>query len=251
MKIATREVVCPECGHRQQESVSAISSYCRKCSAHLDLEKVPVVHEQVVYRTKVDRRRVQCRDCGHLNFARTLDSYGHCEHCGAYYDLRDYRIQGGQGQPVDTHGAVVIEKRGRCHHQRLRARHLEAAGQVSGDLLLEEGIRLLPGAEVHAGRVVTPEITLAVKTRLEAETVAVSALQIRGNFRATRLVAGHVLVEETGCLEVAELLAPEVDVIPGGQLKAERLRTRLSAEERASVPARPPAPSATADPPAG
>jgi len=251
VKIQKIEVICPECGHTQQEIASAISSYCRRCSAHLNLEAAPAPHEQVVYRTKMDRKRVLCRACGHLNSVHEVDAHSNCTHCGETLDMQDYHLKREHARLINTYGKVVMEKRGAYHQKRLRAREMETAGQVSGELILDHHLHLLAGAEVHAVAVKTPQLVVSEKGRLQADLLLADTVTVHGHLHAGRVVCRRLLVEPTGEVEADAVCLREAEVRTGGRLAVERFSSNFGAEEEGAIPSPPPVPSATADPPAG
>src|SRR5690349_21447535 len=90
-------VDCPHCGHQQPEPRAAISTVCKKCRKHIQVQasdKPAAAPRAPAKRVEkdVERRKVTCFECGtELEVALAAESTM-CKRCSRHVDLRDYTI---------------------------------------------------------------------------------------------------------------------------------------------------------------
>jgi cytoskeletal protein CcmA (bactofilin family)/predicted RNA-binding Zn-ribbon protein involved in translation (DUF1610 family) len=86
------EVQCPHCGNIQLEPELAKSTYCRKCSGYISLEKgkrsaePQEVHKELRVAAK-GRIEVQCPHCGNIQLEPELAKSTYCRKCSGYIQL--------------------------------------------------------------------------------------------------------------------------------------------------------------------
>src|SRR5215510_11219995 len=108
-------VACPTCGHQQPEPRAAISTVCKKCRKHIQIQQNdrPAAAPRAAPRPvekPIERRKVTCFDCGtELEVALTAESTM-CKRCSRHQDLRDYTINSAVSKNFKTRGAFVIEQ---------------------------------------------------------------------------------------------------------------------------------------------
>jgi cytoskeletal protein CcmA (bactofilin family) len=203
--------VCPHCGFTQEESVSAKSTFCRKCQGHFSLER-PLQGERSIvkepglfsriksYFTGPKERNVTCFSCSHVQVLSTEAQSTMCPGCGAYIDLRDFKITGPFGRSVQTAGEVHVTSRGDVTSTRLMCGTAIIEGSLRGCILCTGTARLwikgrltgiLEAAHILVERKADVEFARVVKTKL---------FELNGKARA-RVAADKVVINKGGWLE--------------------------------------------------
>ena len=210
------EIQCPHCGNLQLEAESAKSTYCRKCSSYIQLEKSrkpAALHEPQsrsisvfqnlsglfgVERTFVAR----CFECpGEREVPKNATSTL-CPKCGAYIDLQDYKISGIYTRSIRTGGRLIVTNKGDLIGRRTFCGSAEIQGSVRGNLICTGAVRIrLKGklsASIEAKTVYIEKKCVAeIVHPIRAELVEIEGA-ISGQIIATRKVVIHKTGRLTG-----------------------------------------------------
>ena len=208
------EIQCPHCGNLQLEAESAKSTYCRKCSSYIQLEKSrkpAALHEPQsrsisvfqnlsglfgVERTFVAR----CFECpGEREVPKNATSTL-CPKCGAYIDLQDYKISGIYTRSIRTGGRLIVTNKGDLIGRRTFCGSAEIQGSVRGNLICTGAVRIsLKGklsCDIEAKTVYIEKKCVAeIVHPIRAELVEIEGA-ISGQIIATR----KVVIYKTGRL---------------------------------------------------
>ena len=141
-------VACPQCGHQQAESPSAISSNCRQCGGYLRVQDLlhPVAKAAA---PAPDQRHVACFDCGAALEVPKAAQSAMCKRCSSYLDLKDYVINSAVSKNFKTHGRFTVEAKGYVFNTSIVAREISIRGQIIGKLAAEETLTLYSTAEIN------------------------------------------------------------------------------------------------------
>src|SRR5262245_32451904 len=212
MKPQRVSVVCPRCGHAQQEPAAAYSSRCRKCGEHFRLEEVlrPGAREAGAPRAEPSRRarpepsrgplkRVTCFQCGtELEVAPSAQSTM-CKRCSGHVDLRDYEFTATASKNFKTKGRCVLHEGACLLNTDSTFGHAIIRGKVIGRITADE-LELHRTAEIKgsfkAGTLIIP-IDTVFRWR---ETVVLNGADIAGELVANIQAKGVVKVRATGRL---------------------------------------------------
>lgn len=217
--------LCPHCGFTQEESVSAKTTFCRKCQQHYSLER-PLAGERSIIKepgifSKLSRmivgekqREVTCFSCAHKQVLSTAAQSTMCPDCGAYIDLRDFKITGPFGRSVQTAGEVQLGPRGDITSTRLMCGSAYIEGSLRGCIVCTGTATLrltgrMPGL-LEADHVLVDkkgdvEFVRLLKTKL---------FELNGKARA-RVIADKVVINKGGWLE-GTVYARSIVVDKGG-----------------------------------
>ena len=208
------DVQCPHCGNLQLEPESAKSTYCRKCSGYIQLEKVrtsaaaQVSHQRPAsvfqkledlfggQRTFVAR----CFECeGEREVPKNATSTL-CPKCGAYIELQDYKIDGIYTRSIRTGGRLIVTKKGTLNCRRAFCGSAEIQGIVRGDLICSGAVTINLKGKL-SGSIEAKTVHIEKKCEAEmmypilAEFVEIDGT-ISGRIKATR----KVVINKTGRL---------------------------------------------------
>ena len=210
------EIRCPHCGNLQLEAESAKSTYCRKCSGYIQLEKgrkPAVLHAPQsrsisvlqnlpglfgVQRTFVAR----CFECAGEREVPKIAKSTLCPKCGAYIDLQDYQISSIYTRSIRTGGRLIVTNKGDLIGRRTLCGSAEIQGSVRGNLICTGAVRIrLKGklsASIEAKTVYIEKKCVAeIVHPIRAELVEIEGA-ISGQIIATRKVAIHKTGRLTG-----------------------------------------------------
>src|ERR1051325_9625329 len=181
------QVSCPHCGHQQLEPGTAISTKCRKCGEHLDLQEVlkPTPKAQ---KPVTQRRRTSCFDCAmELEVAVTAES-AMCKRCGRYVDLKDYRITNAVSKNFKTKGSFVVEPKGNVFNTEAIVGDAVIKGRFLGKLLAEHSLTIYSTAEIK-GSFKTEHLIVPAENHFRwKEPIKVGSAEIAGEL-ANDLIA--------------------------------------------------------------
>lgn len=203
--------VCPHCGFTQEESVSAKSTFCRKCQGHYTLERVLAGERTIVKQPSMfarlsrmitgDRtREVKCFSCGHGQTLSKSAQSTMCPGCGAYMDLRDFKITGPFGRSVQTAGEVHVASRGDVTSSRLMCGSACIEGSLRGCIICT-GTTTLRFKGRLAGLLDSAHILVDKKSDVEfPRLMKTPFFEVNGRAHA-RVVADRVKINKGGHLE--------------------------------------------------
>jgi cytoskeletal protein CcmA (bactofilin family) len=192
-------VVCPHCGHAQTEPRTAISTFCKKCRGHFNVQEVLKPARKIV-ESKPEQRRVTCFDCGtELEVALTAESTM-CKRCGRYVDLKDYRITNAVSKNFKTKGAFTVENKGYVFNTEAVVGEAVIKGRFLGKLVVERSLEIYSTAEIKgsfkAGRLIIP----AENHFRWKEAIQVGSAEIGGELANDIHAERAVVLKSTGRL---------------------------------------------------
>jgi cytoskeletal protein CcmA (bactofilin family)/ribosomal protein S27E len=134
---------CPECGFVQQESIHLISTYCRSCGCHYNVQAAQRVPAAAPTRpaSRVVRP-VQCHRCGEGHEVSPHAQTTICPGCGQSITFGDITVTSNDSRPVDTRGTLIIEETGHLMSMFTVCGDATIHGRVSGTLVSEGAVRL-------------------------------------------------------------------------------------------------------------
>ena len=203
MKPQRVSVVCPRCGHAQQEPVAAYSTRCRKCGEHFRLEDVlrASARPSGGPRTVPSRglKRVSCFQCGtELEVAPSAQSTM-CKRCSGHVDLRDYEFTSTVSKNFKTKGRCVLHEGACLLNTESTFGHAIIKGKVIGRIAADS-LELHRTAEIKGGFTAGTLIIPADAAFRWRETVAVKGADIAGELVANLHAGGVVKVRASGRL---------------------------------------------------
>ncbi|HWB60769.1 MAG TPA: polymer-forming cytoskeletal protein, partial [Chthoniobacteraceae bacterium] len=141
-------VECPHCGHPQMEPATAKSTYCRKCSSHIDLVKTqaagPPESRRSTFFKKIESllghetvKIVRCHKCEATQQVDGASKSVICTACGMHMDLRDFKISSLHSANIHTQGYVEVTAKGELNCQKVICSEAIIEGQVHGTVTCE------------------------------------------------------------------------------------------------------------------
>jgi cytoskeletal protein CcmA (bactofilin family)/ribosomal protein S27E len=223
-------VECPHCGNPQMEPASAKSTYCRKCSRHIDLEKTqasgPPEAKRSFFIKKIEAllgqdtaRIVRCHKCEATQQVDGLAKSVICAECNTHMDLRDFKISSLHSCNIHTQGFVEVTAKGELNCQKVICSEAIIEGQVHG-MVICDTVRMKYKGMLFCG--IEAE-QLIVEKGADAELsrpVKVATAQINGRFSARIMAEGIVSVGKTGWLE-GTVYARSINIEQGGVFQGE------------------------------
>jgi cytoskeletal protein CcmA (bactofilin family)/ribosomal protein S27AE len=207
------EVQCPRCGNIQLEAEFAKSTYCRKCSGYIRLEKggrpaesleparPPSVLRKLegflgVQRTVVAR----CFECTGKREVPKSATSSICPQCGAYIDLQDYKIIGNFSRSVRTRGRLFVTAKGDVISSRIICESAEIQGSMRGSLICSGEVKI----KLHGRLIGSVEAKrVLIDRRAEVEfvrPVRAELVEVDGSISARIISNGRVVIRKTGRL---------------------------------------------------
>ena len=223
-------VECPHCGTSQLEPATAKSTYCCKCSKHIDLEKTqaagPPEAGKNFFVKKIEAllghettKVVRCPKC---DATREVDGSAKlmiCAACGTHMDLRDFRISSSYSCNIHTQGFVEVTSRGELNCQKVICSEAIVEGQIHGTLFCDVARMKYKGmlfCAIEADQLIVEK---GADTEL-ARPAKVGSAQINGRFSARIMADGVVDVAKTGWLE-GTVYAKSINIERGGIFQGE------------------------------
>jgi cytoskeletal protein CcmA (bactofilin family) len=143
----TVAVVCPKCGHEQQEPRGAYSTVCKECRSHFRLEEVAPA-QALAAKPAIELRPIKCFQCGtEMNVPQAAES-SMCKRCSSHIDLRDYQITQTLSKNFRTYGKLVLEEKGYLLNSDTLVRHAVIKGRFIGKLFAEESLEIHSSASI-------------------------------------------------------------------------------------------------------
>jgi cytoskeletal protein CcmA (bactofilin family) len=211
-------VTCPHCGNEQLEPRTAISTVCKKCRKHLDLQEGLKPARKTVERAP-ERRRITCFDCGtELEVALSAESTM-CKRCSSYVDLHDYHITNAVSKNFKTKGGFVVEPKGYIFNTEVTVSDAVIKGRFHGKLLAEHSLTIYSTAEFK-GSFKTGRLIIPAQNHFRwKETIKVGSAEIAGELAASLHAAGTIILKSTarlfGDVEANDVVVQEGAVVVG------------------------------------
>lgn len=221
---------CPHCGTPQMEPASAKSTYCRKCSRHIDLEKTqasgPPEASRNFFIKKIEAllghettKIVRCNKCEATQQVDGLAKSVICTECGMHMDLRDFKISSLHSCNIHTQGFVEVTPKGELNCQKIICSEAIVEGQIHGTVICDTVRMKYKGmlfCAIEAQQLIVEKGADAELSR----TVKVASAQINGRFSARIMAEGVVTVGKTGWLE-GTVYAKSINIEQGGVFQGE------------------------------
>jgi cytoskeletal protein CcmA (bactofilin family) len=210
-------VPCPHCGHQQREPRLAISTNCRKCGRHFQVQAAlqPAAKARPAV---VDVRRVTCFDCAtEMTVAASAESTM-CKRCSAYIDLRDYRITVTVSKNFKTKGTFIVEPKGYVLNTEVQAGEAVIKGRLLGKIAAES-LTLYSSAAIRgsftAARLIIPEGNhFRWPTPIRVGSAAIAG-ELAADLRADCVVLLKSSARMFGDIEAANLVVESGAVVVG------------------------------------
>jgi cytoskeletal protein CcmA (bactofilin family) len=192
-------VACPHCAHPQAVAPTAVSTVCKKCARHFEVQEVlkPKAKKAA---PKVEKRKVACLECGAELQVPVSAETSMCKTCGKYVDLRDYRIANAVSRNFRTHGAFIVEPKGYVFNTEAIVAEAVIKGRFLGKLTAERSLTIHSTAEIKgtftAGRLIIP----AQNHFRWPDSLKVGSAEISGELAADVIAADTVIVRASGLL---------------------------------------------------
>jgi cytoskeletal protein CcmA (bactofilin family)/DNA-directed RNA polymerase subunit RPC12/RpoP len=212
-------VPCPHCGHSQNVPRTAVSTVCKGCGKHFEVQDAlkPKARKAVAV---VERKEIVCFDCGtELKVPLAAESTM-CKRCSAHIDLRDYKIANAVSRNFRTKGAFVVEAKGYVFNTEAIVREAVIKGRFLGKLKAEDSLTIHSSAEIK-GSFTAGKLIIPAKNRFHwGEPINVGSAEIAGELTADLVSPGTIFVKSTGLL-FGNVQARNLVVEPGAVLVGE------------------------------
>jgi cytoskeletal protein CcmA (bactofilin family)/predicted RNA-binding Zn-ribbon protein involved in translation (DUF1610 family) len=228
------EIQCPHCGNLQLEAESAKSTYCRKCSSYIKLEKSPkpaALHEPQIKSVSVFQNLpglfgvqrtfiARCFECpGEREVPKSATSTL-CPKCGAYIDLQDYRISSIYTRSIRTGGRLIVTNKGDLIGRRTFCGSAEIQGSVRGKLICTGTVRIKLKGKLN-GSIEAKTVCIDKKCDVEiVHPIRAELVEIDGIVSGQMIASRKVVIHPTGRLTGA-VFALGFSVDQGGYFSGE------------------------------
>jgi len=208
------EIQCPHCGNLQLEPESAKSTYCRKCSSHIQLEKSrkpAALHEFQSRSTSVFQELrglfgvqrtfvARCFECAGEREVPKSATSTLCPKCGAYIDLQDYKISSIYTRSIRTGGRLIVTNKGDLIGRRTFCGSAEIEGSVRGDLICTGAVRIKLKGKL-SGSIEAKSVYIEKKCDAEiVHPIRAELVEIHGAISGQIIATRKVVVHKTGRL---------------------------------------------------
>ncbi|MBV9107587.1 MAG: polymer-forming cytoskeletal protein [Verrucomicrobia bacterium] len=207
------EVQCPHCGNIQLEPELAKSTYCRKCSRYIllnkgrkstepqELEQQPSVFHKLEGLIGIQRTVVaRCFECTGKREVPKSATSTICPLCGAYIDLQDYRIIGHYSRSIRTRGRLIITSKGDLTSNRAICNYAKIQGTMRGNLVCSGEVHIRLRGKL-SGSIEAKSVHIDKKCEAEfVRPIRAELVNIEGIISARIISSGKVLIQKTGRL---------------------------------------------------
>jgi len=211
-------VVCPRCGHQQQEPRTAISSVCKKCGEHLRVQEILHPTPKAAP-AGPERKHITCFECGaDLEVPVSAESTM-CKKCSRYIDMKNYVINSAVSKNFKTKGSFVIEPKGYVFNTEAVVKEAVIKGRFLGKLFAEQSLTVYSTAEIK-GSFTTSRLVIPAANHFRwPETLKIASVEIGGELAADVLATDRVILKATarlfGDVEAAHLIVEDGAVVVG------------------------------------
>ena len=212
------KVACPHCGHTQMEPRTGITTVCKKCNGHFDVQAAlkPKKKDAAV---APEKRTVTCFECGAQLEAPVSAQSTMCKRCSRYVDLKDYRITNAVSKNFKTRGSFTIEQGGYVFNTEARVNDAVIKGRFLGKLTADRTLTIHTTAEIKgtfkAGSLIIP----AANHFRWTDTIHVTSAEISGELAANVVVDNTLVLKSTarlfGNIQAANLVIEQGAVVVG------------------------------------
>jgi len=232
-------IICPDCSQAQTEPAIVISTICRSCGQHFNIEdEKPVVREKYVARvaslTKPpreyptiapivasllqkkpkqgsflrrffagpgDRKPLDCYHCGH-HFEVVAEAQStQCSSCGGYISLRCFEISDRCQQSIQTRGSVKILKSGSLSGEGLNCQDLIVIGSLAAPVTCSGRLTIRSSGKVPFD-VLCKELRVERGAKVEFQgRVRAQSVSIDGQVKANISCENTIVLEKKALLQ--------------------------------------------------
>ncbi|MBV9642010.1 MAG: polymer-forming cytoskeletal protein [Verrucomicrobia bacterium] len=208
------EVRCPHCDNLQLESESAKSTYCRKCSGYIQLDKSgkPAASHEIQRGPTTVSAKIhglfgiqgtfvaRCFECvGEREVPKSATST-FCPKCGAYIDLQDYKINSIYTRTIRTGGRLIITSKGELINRRTFCGSAVIEGPMRGNLICTGAVRIKVNGKVN-GSIEAKAVYIEKKCDAEiVHPIRAEQVEIDGTISGQIIATRTVVIHKTGRL---------------------------------------------------
>lgn len=183
-------IVCPVCGHQQNEPRLAVSTNCRHCGRHLIIDELLNPKPKGTVKT-IAVRRVACFDCGTEIDVPLAAHSAMCKRCSSYLDLQDYSVSGAVSKNYKTKGRFVVEPKGFVFNTTVVAPEIIIKGRLIGKLAAEKSLTVYSTAKIE-GTFRTPLLIIPAENCFRWKNpLRVESIDIAGEY------VGNICADQT------------------------------------------------------
>ncbi len=233
-KIPKREIECPDCGHRFEESRYAVQTICPKCLSGICLAKSKTPAKVRRKRAKPATQEIGCLACSEvLTIPKTAISW-QCHTCGAHLDFLDQMIDHEVSYAIRTYGDLTITPQGYFSGNLAEVENALVSGTSKGKIVCRKHLTLLRQACLHAGAsgdhlVIEKNAMLECQQLLHFRTA-----KILGRANIKRLVIdGHLEISSSAQLRIDHLIFGSISIQTGAKLLSNAVSWQSLANSRA------------------
>jgi cytoskeletal protein CcmA (bactofilin family)/DNA-directed RNA polymerase subunit RPC12/RpoP len=211
-------VACPHCGQAQMEPRTGISTVCRKCSQHFEIQTA--LHPaKKVEKSAPEKRHLTCFECGAELEAPVSAQSTMCKRCSRYIDLKDYSIANAVSKNFTTKGTFTVEPTGYVFNTEVLVTDAVIKGRFLGKLTASNSLTIYSTAEIKGSFKTKSLIIPATNQFRWQQPIRVASAEIAGNLAADLLVEDTMVVKSTGCffgdVQAANLVVEDGAVVVG------------------------------------
>jgi cytoskeletal protein CcmA (bactofilin family) len=233
------ELTCPNCGNHQLEPGMVVSTLCRSCGFHMDIQdgkpllrpkhatklatagKPPIQHastggadaepkparrEGVGFFRKIflgepEKRSVDCFHCGNI-FEVVRDAQSsQCAKCGGYISLKDFEVDNDWRRHIQTRGDVMILKSGNIIGVPVQCHDLTVFGKLATSVECSGILRIRSSGKI-VGNIRCRELRVERGAEVEFQgEVQAGTASIDGNVKAQLTCTGTITLEKKAHLQ--------------------------------------------------
>jgi len=211
-------VACPHCGHSQPEPRAAVSTFCKNCRRHYDINEALNPPPKAV-EASFARKRITCFECGREVEVPVTARSSMCKWCSSYIDLEDYRIANAASRNFKTKGTITLEATGYLFNTHTIAGDAVIKGRFIGELAAERSLAIYTSAHIK-GHFATGRFIIPAANRFRwNEPIKAGSAEIAGELAANLQCEGTIILKSTarmfGDLRARDLVVEDGAVIVG------------------------------------
>lgn len=212
------KVACPHCGHAQMEPRTGISTVCKKCGRHYEVQEA-LKPKRKEAGASPEKRLVKCFECGTEMQAPVSAQSTMCKRCSSYIDLKDYRISNAVSKNFKTRGSFNIEPGGYVFNTDALVDIAVIKGRFLGKLTAGVSLTIYSSAEIKGSFKANSLIIPAANYFRWPETIRVTSAEIGGELAANLVADGTVVLKSSarlfGNIEAKNLVVESGAVVVG------------------------------------
>lgn len=235
------ELICPECQHRQEEPSLVVSTLCRSCGNHMNIQdgraverpkaatrlssasRPPLEHastggrdaakkavaprgsERGLFRRLFQKiGEVKRISCYHCNFGFDVSAEAQstqCKKCGGHISLRDYVIKQAWRRRIQTRGNVIVQKAGSIIGVKVQCHDLTVLGKLAAAVDCSGVLRIRSHGKI-IGNVNCRELRVERGAEVEFQgDVHAENAYLDGNVRAKLTCTGKITLAKKAHLQ--------------------------------------------------